>query len=208
VYNLPVAAAETAEGSGAGVDFVGPGGAANLALAMAMAMVLTAAARQAKQLGNPSCLVSKAAAATSLSKTGTSPSAAARNRYGDARGAAREGSAGASWLADQGRGDQRRQGDKWAGKAAGTRLVLVYVGGGRRGPSASADRPTTGNPLRLGARACRLGGPAAWGLMPASSARVSIRALHLTGTGRLWLARFRLLLLRIGGQVGRRGRRS
>ena len=60
-----------------------PGGAANLALAMAMAMVLTAAARQAKQLGNPSCLVSKAAAATSLSKTGTAQSAVAGNRYGD-----------------------------------------------------------------------------------------------------------------------------
>jgi hypothetical protein len=110
-------------------------------------MVLTAAARQAKQLGDPSCLVSKAAAATSLSKTGTAPSTVAGNPYGDARGAAREGSAGASRLADQGRGDQRRQGDKWAGKAAGTRLVLVSVGGGRRAPSAGAGRRTTDNPL-------------------------------------------------------------
>ena len=110
-----------------------PGGAANLALAMAMAMVLTAAARQAKQLGNPSCLVSKAAAATSLSKTGTAPSAGAGNRYGDAWGAAREGSASASWPADQDRGDRRRQGDKRAGKGAGTRLALVSVGGGAAG---------------------------------------------------------------------------
>ena len=185
-----------------------PGGAANLALAMAMAMVLTAAARQAKQLGNPSCLVSKAAAATSLSKTGTAPSAGAGNRYGDAWGAAREGSASASWPADQDRGDRRRQGDKRAGKGAGTRLALVSVGGGRQGPSAGACRPTTDNPLRPGARAFRLGGPDAWGLLLVFSAGVSFRALHLTGTGRLWVPRFRLLLLRSGGQVGRRGRRS
>jgi hypothetical protein len=185
-----------------------PGGAANLALAMAMAMVLTAAARQAKQLGNPSCLVSKAAAASSLSKTGTAPSAVAGNRYGDARGAAREGSAGTRRLADQGRGDQRRQGDKRDGKAAGLRPDLVSVGGGRRGPSVGAGRPTAGNPLRPGARACRLGGPDAWRLRPTSSVGVSLRALHLTGTGRLWMARFRLLLFRSGGQVGRRGRRG
>jgi hypothetical protein len=68
--------------------------------------------------------------------------------------------------------------------------------------------PANGNLLRPGARACRLGGPAAWGLMPASSAEVSIWALHLTRTGRLWMARFRLLLLRSGGQVGHGGRRS
>jgi hypothetical protein len=182
-----------------------PGGVANLALAMAMAMALTAAARQAKQLGNPSCLVSKAATATSLSTTSTAPSAVVGNRYGDAWGAARGGSAGASWLAVQRRGDQRRQGDKRAGKAAGTRLVLVSVGGGWRGPSAGAGRPTTSN---LVLELAGLGGPAAWGLMPASSAGVSIRALHVTGTGRLWMARFRLLLLRSGGQVGRHGRRS
>jgi hypothetical protein len=34
--------------------------------------------------------------------------------------------------------DNTRQGDKLAGKSAGTRLVLVSVGGGRRGPSAGA----------------------------------------------------------------------
>jgi hypothetical protein len=61
---------------------------------MAMAMALTAAARQAKQLGNPSCLVSKAATATSSSTTGTAPSAAIVRRYGDARGAARGGGGG------------------------------------------------------------------------------------------------------------------
>jgi hypothetical protein len=67
----------------------GGGATLALAMAMAMAMVSTTAARQAKQLGNPSSLVSKAAAAASLSKTGTASSAFAANRYGDARGAAR-----------------------------------------------------------------------------------------------------------------------
>jgi hypothetical protein len=153
-------------------------------LAMSRWALATWAARQAKQLGNPSCLVSKAAATSSLPQTGTAPSAGAGNRYGDAWGAAREGSAGTRRPADQGRGDQRRQGDKRTGKAAGPRLVLVSVGGGRWGPLAGAGRPTAGNPLRLGARACRLGGLDAWGLRPASSVGVSFRALHLTGTSR------------------------
>jgi hypothetical protein len=167
-------------------------------------------ARQTSQQANPinSCLVLKAANAASSSMTGTAPSDVAANRYGDTRRAAREGSAGARRLAAQGRGDQRRQGDKLASKSAGSRLVLVSLGGRRWGPSASAGRSTTVNPLPPGARACRLGGPAAWGPMPASSARVSLRALHLTGTGRLWMARLRLLLLRSEGKVGRRGRRS
>jgi hypothetical protein len=101
---------------------------ANLAnLAMAMAMVLTAAARQAKQLGNPSCLVSKAAAATSLSKTGTAPSAVAGNRYGDARGAAREGSAGASRPADRRPTSTRRQAG-WQGRWHATCPCLCWWG--------------------------------------------------------------------------------
>ena len=128
-------------------------------------------------------------------------------RHGDARGAAREGSAGTCRPAHQGRGDQRRQGGKRTGKAAGPRPVLVSDGG-RRGPLAGVGRPTAGNPLRPGARACRLGELAAWGVRPTSSVGVSFRALHLTGTGRLWMARFRLLLLRSGGHVGRRGRRG
>ena len=37
---------------------------------------------------------------------------------------------------------------------------------------------------------------------------VTLRALYLTETGRLWMVRKRLLLLRSGGQVGRRDRRS
>jgi hypothetical protein len=64
------------------------------------------------------------------------------------------------------------------------------------------------NPLRPGARAGRAGVPTAWGPMPASPYGATFRALHLTRSGRLWMARKRLLLLRSGGQVGRRGRRS
>ena len=86
-------------------------------------------ARQTSQLGKSSCLVSKAATTTSSSTTGTAPSAVVVRRYGDTRGAARGGNAGPSRLAAQGRGGQRRQGDKLAGKSAGTRVVLVSVGG-------------------------------------------------------------------------------
>jgi hypothetical protein len=46
-------------------------------------------ARQTSQLGNPSCLVSKAATATSSSTTRTAPSAVVGRRYGDAQGVAR-----------------------------------------------------------------------------------------------------------------------
>ena len=187
-------------------------------LAMSRWALATHAALQAK-LGNPS-FASKAAAASSLSQIcldciwdrqvrnmGQPLPLPLSVRHGDARGAAREGSAGTRRLARQGRGDQRRQGGKRTGKAAGPRPVLVS-GGGRRGPSVGAGRPTAGNPLRPGARACRLGGLEAWGMRPTSSDGVSFRALHLTGTGRLWMARFRLLLLRGGGQIGRRGRRG
>jgi hypothetical protein len=187
-------------------------------LAMSRWALATHAALQAKW-GNP-CFASKAAAASSLSQIcldciwnrqcrnmGQPLPLPLSVRHGDARGAAREGSAGTCRPARQGRGDQRRQGGKRTGKAAGPRPVLVS-GGGRRGPLAGAGRPTAGNPLRPGARACRLGGLDAWGMRPTSSVGVSFRALHLTGTGRLWMARFRLLLLRSGGQVGRRGRRG
>jgi hypothetical protein len=44
--------------------------------------------------------------------------------------------------------------------------------------------------------------------MPASPNGATLRALHLTGSGRLWMARKRLLLLRSGRQVGRHGSRS
>jgi hypothetical protein len=185
-------------------------------LAMSRWALATWAARQAK-LGNPS-FGSKAASASSLSQFSSDliwnrpvglffHLSELSLRHDDARGAATEDSAGTCRPVYQGRGDQRRQGGKRTGKAAGPRPVLVS-GGGRRGPLAGAGRPTAGNPLRPGARACRLGGPDAWGLRPTSSVGVSLRALHLTGTGRLWMARFRLLLLRSGGQVGRRGRRG
>jgi hypothetical protein len=125
----------------------------------------------------------------------------------EAWGAATGGDAGGHKLAAKGRGVQHRQGDKLAGTDAGKRVVSVVAGGGRRGPSAGGDRPAARNPLRSGDRAGRLGRLAAWGPTPALSARVAFRALHLTGSGRLWVPRSRLLLLRSGGQVGRRGRR-
>jgi hypothetical protein len=81
------------------------------------------AARQTSQQGNPSCLVSKAATTTSSSTTGTAPSAVVACQYRDARGAARGSNAGASRLVAQGRGDQRRHGDKLAGKATGTPIL-------------------------------------------------------------------------------------
>ena len=161
--------------------------------------------------------VSKPAASVSVGRgrrelpTGTGqPAAANTSRPGGAhaRGVAKGGDAGVRQLAAKGRGVQHRQGDKLAGTDAGTRVDCVFDGRGRRGPSAGADRPATKNPLRSGDRAGRLGRLAAWGPTPALSAGVAFRALHLTGSGRLWVPRSRLLLLRSGGQVGRRGRRS
>tara|TARA_B110000971_G_scaffold146296_1_gene149403 strand:- start:1 stop:696 length:696 start_codon:yes stop_codon:yes gene_type:complete len=129
-------------------------------------------------------------------------------RDSEARRAAKGGYAGKRRLAAKGRRVHRRQGDKLAGKAAVKRLAHVAGGGGRRGPSAGACRPAERNLLRPGARAGRAGVPTAWGPMPASPDGATFRALHLTRSGRLWMARKRLLLLRSGGQVGRRGRRS
>jgi hypothetical protein len=129
-------------------------------------------------------------------------------RDSESRRAANGGKAGGRRPASKDRGVQRRQGDKRAGKAAGKRLASVVAGGGRRRPSAGAGRSTARNPLRPGARAGRSGGSTAWGPLPALPNGVTLRVLHLTGSGRLWLARKRLLLLRCGGQVGRRGRRS
>ena len=167
------------------------------------------AARKEKG-GNLAAPNLKDAAATSgAPKVDTATSAVeTRQRDEDARGAAKGGDAGGRQLAAKGRGVHHRQGDKLAGADAGKRVVSVVAGGGRRGPSAGADRPAAGNPLRPGARAGRSGGPAAWGPALALPNEVTLRVLHLTGTGRLWMARKRLLFLRCGGQVGRRGRRS
>jgi hypothetical protein len=129
-------------------------------------------------------------------------------RDSEARRAAKGGDAGGRQLAAEGRGVQRRQGDKLAGTDAGKRLASVVDGGGRRGPSAGAGRPAAANPPRPGARAGQLVGLAAWGPAPALSNGVAPRVLHLTGSGRLRMARKRLLFLRCGGQLGRRGRRS
>ena len=126
----------------------------------------------------------------------------------DARGAAKGGDAGGRQLAAKSRGDQQGQGDKLAGTDAGTRVVSVVAGGRRRGPPAGAGRPATANPPRPGARACRPEGLAAWGPALALSNGVAPRVPHLTGSGRLRMARKRQLFLRCGGQLGRRGRRS
>jgi hypothetical protein len=106
--------------------------------------------------------------------------------------------AGGRQLAAKGRGDQQGQGDKLAGTDTGTRVVSVVAGGRRRGPPAGAGRPAARKPLRSGERAGRLGRLAAWGPTPALSVGVAFRALHLTGSGRLWVPRSRLLLLRSG----------
>ena len=161
--------------------------------------------------------VSKPAASVSVGRgrrelpTGTGqPAAANTSRPGGAHawGVAKGGDAGGRQLAAKGRGDQHRQGDKLAGTGAGKRLASFVDGGGRRGPSAGAGRPAATNPPRLGARAGRSGGLAAWGPAPALSNGVAPRVPHLTGSGRLRMARKRQLFLRCGGQLGRRGRRS
>ena len=129
-------------------------------------------------------------------------------RDGDAPRAEKGGDAGGRQIAAKSRGDQQGQGDKLAGTDAGTRVVSVVAGGRRRGPPAGAGRPAATNPLRPGEQAGRLGRLAAWGPTPALSAGVAFWVLHLTGSGRLRVPRSRLLLLRSGEQVGRRGRRS
>ena len=137
---------------------------------------------------------------TSTDQPADQPVAAAANALPSgglhAWGAAKGGDAGGRQVAAKGRGVQPRQGDKLAGTDAGKRLASVVVGGGRRGPSAGAGQPAATNPLRPGARAGRSGGLAAWGPTPALSNGVTPRVPHLTGSGRLWMARKRLLLLR------------
>jgi hypothetical protein len=103
----------------------------------------------------------------------------------DARGAAKGGEVGARRLAAKGRRVHHRQGDKRAGKVAGTRIASVFAGGGWLGPPAGAGRPVARNSLRSGAQAGWLGRLADWGPTPVLSAGVALRALHLTGSGRL-----------------------
>jgi hypothetical protein len=199
-----------------------PGGAAN-----AVRMERAAAARQARDHRS---LVLTTATATFGSPTvrqTSAPSAVDRRKRDEvARGAVRGGDAGTSQLAAQGRGDRLGSSVELSGKAAGKHVASVSVGGGRRGPSAGAGRPTTNNSLRPGARVGRPTGSSAWGPTPRSSARgflrtplltgagrdpenaEILRTPHLTGSGRLWIARKWLLLLRSGGHVVRRGWRS
>ena len=177
-----------------------------MALALAMAMALTAAARQVKQQGNPSCLALTAVTATSSPTVAAVPTTAdACKRDGAARRVATGGNSGVSRLASQGRGDQQGQDDERAGKASGTQVVLVSDGGGRRGPSVGDYRPAAGNTLRPSGRAVRSGGLSAWWPALALLGGEILSTPHLTGSGRLHMARKRLLLLRCGGHVVRRG---
>jgi hypothetical protein len=121
--------------------------------------VFVTAARKEKGGNLTSPNLKDAAATSGAPKADTTTSAVeTRQREEDARGAAKGGDAGERQLAAKGRGVQYRQGDKLAGTDAGKRVVSVVAGGGRRGPSASTDRPAAGNPLRPGAQASRSGG--------------------------------------------------
>jgi hypothetical protein len=82
-------------------------------------------------------------------------------------------------------------------------VVFVFAGGEWRGPSIGARRPAAGNSLRHGGRAWRSGGLHAW--WPALASSVEEITPHLKGSGRLLMARKRLLLLRCEGHVVRRG---
>ena len=199
-----------------------PGGAAN-----AVRMERAAAARQARDHRSLVLTIATATFGSPTVRQTSAPSAVDRRKRDEvARGAVRGGDAGTSQLAAQGRGDRLGSSVELSGKAAGKHVASVSVGGGRRGPSAGAGRPTTNNSLRPGARVGRPAGSSAWGPTPSSSARgflrtplltgagrdpenaEILRTPHLTGSGRLWIARKRLLLLRSGGHVVRRGWRS
>ena len=169
---------------------------------------LATAARKEKGWFYPCFIMKNAVATSEAPKVETATSAVdTRKREEEARRAAKGGKTGGRWLATKGRGVQHHQCDRLGGKAAGQRLASGVAGGGRWGPSVGAGRPAARNPLRLGARAGRCGGSAAWGPRPALPNGVTLRVLHLTRCGRLWMARKRLLLLLNGGQVGRRSRR-
>jgi hypothetical protein len=147
---------------------------------------LVTSARKEKGGFHPRFILKDAVATSEAPKVETSTSDMdTGKRDEEARIAVKGGDAGGRQLAAKGRGVQHRQGDTLAGTDAGKRVVYVVVGGGRRGPSAGADRPTAGNPLRPGARAGLSGGPAAWGPATALPNEVTLRVLHLAGYGRL-----------------------
>jgi hypothetical protein len=162
-------------------------------------------------------IVSTAATTTSGSPTaGTAPYAVDRRKRDKvARGAARGGGggggdAGASRPATQRHGDQHGQCGKLAGKAAGMLLNFVFTEGGvvaRGSSSVSAGRPAAGNALRPGVRVGRCGGAGCSGADTSFVWQGNSSYASPDGLGRLWMSRTRLLLLRWGGHVVRRGRR-
>ena len=186
------------------------------------------AARQARD--TPRSLVLTTATATfgspTVRQTSAPPAVDRRKRDEGARGAARVGDASASRLTAQGCGDRFGFSIELSGKATGKHLAYVLVGGQRWGPSAGAGRPVASNSLRPGARVGRPTGSSAWEPTPSSSARgflrtplltgvgqdpknaEILRTPHLTGSGRLWMARKWLLLLRSGGHIVSRGWRG
>ena len=88
--------------------------------------------------------------------------------------------------------------------ASESSLSLLQGGGGGRRLALAGQRPAT-----RCVRVHELAGRGDhWGPLPALSIGVALRALYLMGSGRPSMARKRLPLLRSGGQVGRRGRRS
>jgi hypothetical protein len=74
--------------------------------------------------------------------------------------------------------------------------MSLLEGGARRRSSAGAGKPAASNALRSGERVGRSGELAARGPTPAPPSLEFLRTPHLMGSGRLWIPRTRLLLLR------------
>jgi hypothetical protein len=146
----------------------------------------TEVARQAKQ-ANPSYLVSKATTATSSSTVDASPSAADACRHGAARGAVGGGrsDAAASRLPPKAAETNTDKATSWLARlpARDPSPFLLEGAAGAVGWRSPAD----------GLQRASIGGPT-----PALSGEVIRSTVHLTGSGRLWMARERLLLLRCG----------
>ena len=100
-------------------------------------------------------------------------------------------------------GTKQEQGGRLAGKTAGKPAISVIVGRGRRGPSIGAGRPAATNTLHLGGRTRRSRRSSESSL----GATGKCKRHHLTGSGRMWMARKRLLMLLCGGHIVYRGRR-
>jgi hypothetical protein len=170
-----------------------------------MAFVTAARKEKGGNLASPNLKDATATSGAPKMETATS-AVETRKRDDDMQGAAKGGDAGGRQLAAKGRGDQPRQGGRFAGKAAGKPTTSVRVGRGWCGPSTGAGRPATANTLRPGGQTRWSGGSSCGGFALAAPGKC--RRHYLTGTGRLWMAWKRLLLPRCGGHVVHRGWRS